>query len=71
MAGGRGSRPAEACEGAVDRAALDVDALLAQTDDLLDRALDDAGADADAAALDHALADAQLLLDDRHDYRAR
>src|SRR5215213_11000037 len=50
---------------AVHRAALDVDALLAKVDLLLNRRLDHVGADAHPAALDLALADPQVLLDDR------
>src|SRR3954470_8497350 len=50
---------------AVDRAALDLDPLLAQVDLLLDRTLDDVAAHPHAAAADLALADPDLLLDDR------
>src|SRR3712207_8834647 len=44
---------------------LDVHALFAQRDLFVDRRLLDAGLDADTAALDLALADAQLFFDDR------
>jgi hypothetical protein len=49
----------------IDRPALDADMLLAQIDLLADRALLDVGAHPGAAALDFALADLHLLLDDR------
>src|SRR3954451_17793212 len=51
---------------ALDRAALDLDPLLAQADLLLDRALDDVAAHPHPAAADLALADPDLLLDDRN-----
>ena len=50
--------------------ALDGDGLVAQGDGLGDRPLLHALEDADAAALDFALADSELLFDHRHDYFA-
>src|SRR6185437_5064051 len=49
----------------VDRAAIDADVFLAQSDLLLDRALDDIAPHPHAAAADFPLADPQPLLGDR------